>query len=230
MSIVTERVFGFKMLWDDGYSVINWSEHTDFEAFMKPILARHTGTFLDGGCNVGFHTLSAVSTGLDVIAVDANYRNAAMLNKSLELNEISNVKVLPYSLGDCNGMTTFDDSLSNSRVGFVDGLMVPQITIDAVIQRYAHNPVSIIKLDLEGHEWWALKGAAKTLKKLKPTIIFEHKLGALEDRRTFDLLEIAGYKKEVIARHGNRYAESYSGPISNDNEVLYMYEAKHHSK
>ena len=51
------------------------------------------------------------------------------------------------------------------------------------------GPVRMIKLDVEGYEYDALKGAEKTIKEFKPLIVFENNPGN-EDQKNmiFDFL------------------------------------------
>lgn len=62
----------------------------------------------------------------------------------------------------------------------VEELTVPVTSIDAVVQSDhasgASGPVRMIKLDIEGAEFSAIRGAAATLLKYKPIVIFENTL------------------------------------------------------
>ena len=69
---------------------------------------------------------------------------------------------------------------------------VQRCTLDSVV----HDPVALIKIDVEGHELDVLKGATAVLKKDHPGLIVEcedrHRAGATSEM--FHFLESHGYK------------------------------------
>lgn len=46
-------------------------------------------------------------------------------------------------------------------------------TLDAYVTKAELSSVNLIKLDVDGHEWNVLKGAAQTLRRFRPPIIME---------------------------------------------------------
>ncbi len=64
---------------------------------------------------------------------------------------------------------------------------------------------SLIKIDVEGGELLVLEGAVKTIKRAKPTIIFEHGLGASDfygstPEKVFNLLAECGLRISTMAK------------------------------
>lgn len=75
-------------------------------------------------------------------------------------------------------------------------LVVKQVTLDDVIA--SNRIVSVVKIDVEGHELGVLRGASRLLAEQQPTIIFEHGSpdgGVHADSASiFDLLTRGGYR------------------------------------
>lgn len=99
-----------------------------------------------------------------------------------------NITIYPYALSETNGTTTFNLVVTNPAYsGMVkrnydhanekdQTIEVEMRTLDELLA--AVNKIDLIKIDVEGAELQVLKGAAKTLARTKPTVIFEHGLGA----------------------------------------------------
>jgi hypothetical protein len=81
---------------------------------------------------------------------------------------------------------------------------VPVLTIDDVC---AGKAVSLIKIDVGGHEAAVLRGAANTITRCAPSIVFEYAPALLEDavaQTPFGWLADCGYQMFRVraARHG----------------------------
>ena len=85
---------------------------------------------------------------------------------------------------------------------------VAAVRVDDVIPR--DEPVSLIKIDVEGHEYLALVGALRTIRERRPVIVSEFSPAGLKvnSRRSgaeyLQLLSDLGYDVSVI---GNREAK-----------------------
>jgi hypothetical protein len=80
-----------------------------------------------------------------------------------------------------------------------EGLRVPMITLDAWREKHPAGAVQAIKLDIEGGELRALRGATELLRRERPLLVCE----VVEDpgdrrhsdtQALFGLLEAAGYR------------------------------------
>ncbi len=117
--------------------------------------------------------------------------------------------VFPYALGDENKKTTFHHVVSNPTYSglqqrqykgeeTISEIEVEVRKLDDVID--ADTPITLIKIDVEGGEHDVLQGAASTLQKWHPYIIFEHGLGGadkygIRPGDVYDLLtKTLGYK------------------------------------
>jgi FkbM family methyltransferase len=94
------------------------------------------------------------------------------------------INLIPSIYGDNSGMAT----VSKSH----EGIPTYSITIDSL--NIAN--VSLIHLDVEGFEYYALKGAEKTIKRCKPTIVAEI-FNDVEEIKIFKFLKKYNY---IIAK------------------------------
>ncbi len=127
-------------------------------------------TVLDVGANVGLFTLVAAHGSgppAGSHAFEPTPELAAHILRNLELNGLENVTVNEIAVSDVAGRATLhlvepDDPGENSIVNPVPGcrtLEVPTVTLDGYIAEHAVGRVDVIKIDIEGAEMPALRGA-----------------------------------------------------------------------
>jgi FkbM family methyltransferase len=83
------------------------------------------------------------------------------------------------ALGNHNGAVTMDvpsECSGWSFVGNQGSTHTPIRTLDS----FEFATLDFLKLDCEGYEYFVVEGGAQTIRKLKPTIIVEQKIGAAE--------------------------------------------------
>lgn len=145
-------------------------------AFMRHYLVEGDA-FVDGGANIGTYSLLAASivgpTGR-VEAFEPDPVNAARLQENVSLNALSCVRVLQAALGAEGGIVrlTADRDVSNRVIppGLGNGpaVDVSMVTLDACL---GDDPLAMAKLDLEGYEVAALRGAADHLRRSSPPVL-----------------------------------------------------------
>jgi FkbM family methyltransferase len=137
-------------------------------------------TFLDVGANVGYYSLlgaSLVGPGGHVIGIEPNSENCRLILRSLELNQYSNVTILPVALAEETGWSYFvnhlgsNGSLSESPTGSLNGWgqIVPTLRGDSFLK----GPIDVIKMDVEGAEARVVAGLASLIDECKPVIVTE---------------------------------------------------------
>ena len=96
--------------------------------------------------------------------------------ETIKLNNLTNVTIYPYAIGDYDGENTLKhiDQLGQemgprSEIG--DGIVVKQVKLDTIIPK--STKIDVIHLDLEGYEFEALKGAKEIIERDKPIIVLE---------------------------------------------------------
>jgi hypothetical protein len=76
---------------------------------------------------------------------------------------------------------------------------VPLRRLDAIVAERALPRLDLVKVDVEGHERDVLAGGAETLRRFRPTLVFESGLETSEDRRAIAfLLDDLGYEPVAV--------------------------------
>jgi precorrin-6B methylase 2 len=120
---------------------------------LESFLPELNNIVLDLGAGVGDYTFfSSIRVGKrgKVISVEADTQTFELLKKNVKENNLKNV--IPLNL-----------FVSSER----------EHSIDFIVEKLRLRKVDLIKMDIEGEEYNALKGAIKTIRKFKPKIIIE---------------------------------------------------------
>tara|TARA_B100000768_G_C11199732_1_gene341192 strand:+ start:59 stop:967 length:909 start_codon:yes stop_codon:yes gene_type:complete len=156
---------------------------------------------LDCGCNYGFYSFytASLSDNNFVISFEASSKTSEDFNKNLYLNNFKNVILNNLAVSDVdNNKVSFNESLNDwesslSHNKFEEKKLttINTITIDTTLRKYDLNDYFVfIKLDIEGHEFQAIKGAKNIIKKYNPIIIIEFSKYIFENNKnSFDFLE-----------------------------------------
>jgi FkbM family methyltransferase len=138
---------------------------------------------VDAGANCGIYTVVAARLVGDtgkVIAFEPGERTAPVLEHNIELNGLSNVRLYRDALADRDGKARLyhhegpvarSIAAGDSRQDEFDE--VSTITLDSVAQREGIPRIDFLKLDIEGAEELALRGAELVLSKSHPVVVFE---------------------------------------------------------
>ena len=145
--------------------------------------AGRNSTVLDLGSNFGQMSVMLskhVNQGGHVFAFEADPWIYNVLLRNLRLNKCDNCTAIFGAVWDLNDEILIypdDDLVKYESFGSYgidmtsnDGLYIPSITIDSL----ELDNVSVMKVDVQGADLRAMKGAINTIKKYKPTIIFEY--------------------------------------------------------
>jgi FkbM family methyltransferase len=174
------------------------------------------GTFLDIGANVGMFSMS-IAISMENIAVHAFEPvpdNYLTLEKNVKINKLSSKVILNNLAVGCECKTIsmmVDGQLSHVSTGNnkseFKSVGINCVSIDHYCETNRINDVTLIKCDVEGFELEVLKGAEKTIRLHKPTLILE-----IEDRWThrygysgkdiFVLMESMNYVSQSILPNG----------------------------
>jgi len=132
----------------------------------------------DLGANVGLYSLLAsvlVGSGGRVFSFEPNPRNLEYLHKHLQLNGVTNCSVLEAAVSDSDGTASFDLGV-NPLTGHLTAqsqntLRVHTVALDSLIASGRLPPPNVIKCEIEGGEYDALRGASETLARHSPTVL-----------------------------------------------------------
>ncbi len=169
---------------------------------------------LDCGAHVGVYTRHAVKNGARlVVAIEPAPENLECLRRNLAA-EIASGKVIVVAKGvwDREDKLFLHRAAENSghdsitANGHSDDVPVPLTTIDKLIEDLAIPRVDLIKMDIEGAERKALRGARTTLSRFQPrlSIAAYHRFDDAEIIRDLVLRANPAYKVKcrVCARFG----------------------------
>lgn len=200
--------FSLRAHTDDLWHVLPWREQSIVDA-MRSMLSPGD-VFIDAGANIGIYTVLASRlvgpTGL-VICIEMMPDTDDRLEFHIRMNGLQNVKVFRRALSDVSGQVIRASvqegkygqatiAADLERFGLGHTIDVETITLDDVTHDVER--VRLMKIDVEGAELTALRGAVQLLQKLQ-ALIYESwgwKRGILEpvDR----LLEGAGYSARQL--------------------------------
>jgi FkbM family methyltransferase len=146
-----------------------------------PKLLRRGDVVLDCGANQGAYSLcaaEAVGAAGRVVAVEPQPYAVRALAQSLAANSFDNVTVVEAAVSQESGVAPFhfnDVAVAASLVNKAGSVShdVQVWSIDALMRREGLAQLDLIKLDVEGSEAAALRGAAATLARCKPLVLFE---------------------------------------------------------
>lgn len=175
------------------YKIPNLKENIGFEIFADGIYEKDTsdliisklppnGIFLDVGANIGSISLPVCRARPDVkvICVEASRFVFEYLEKNIYINNIKNCTLINKAISDQDHKTiAFYSSDMYGKGSFAASNIahsenVKTITLDTLLEQLGFNHANLIKIDIEGFEISALKGALTILdSKNAPDIIFE---------------------------------------------------------
>ena len=173
------------------------------QALMGPLLDHlpQGGLALDAGANIGVFTANfsrAVGPSGRVIAVEMMPDTLNSLHLTVSLNDLQNVEVVGKALSDTrdadllvampDGEHFGQASIIRHRECAVRTVSVPSTTLDEVTSGLEH--VHVLKMDLEGAELMALKGAGRTLR-MTDAILYE---SSADDCAVGSLLNEVGFR------------------------------------
>lgn len=215
----------------DTASFIEWSLFFkgSFEPEMTATLRRFVRpgwTCVDAGANIGVLSLAmARAAGPEgmVYAFEPQPLVADRLDANLRLNGVANVRIERTCLGSSAGTVELfvpRQGISNvgqsslyldrhPKLGQADVVRhsVPMIRLDDFVRAAGPRSVDLIKIDVEGAEMQLLEGAAATLERWKPIVLFEanaetQKLSGSSVGALFVRIERGGYAIKVLDGRG----------------------------
>jgi FkbM family methyltransferase len=147
---------------------------------------REGDVFFDVGANGGFFTVAAakkIGPSGHVYAFEPSLRERALLERNIEINNLDNVTILPFAVGDKNENIKFvlaEDGALNSIKETNHPSQKPEseievrmVTLDWFVKENNIPKINFIKIDVEGAEKLAFEGSQEILSNINPMILFE---------------------------------------------------------
>lgn len=138
---------------------------------------RAEDSFLDIGANVGVYTLLAASKihAGSLHSFEVFPKNYRRLQENLRLNQFNQVKTYAIAVSNQPGTVALNLAEGDSmpfitQTETINTIMVPTDTLDNLLQNYSLTNLTLAKMDIEGAELLAFKGAVSLLKKQRPYV------------------------------------------------------------
>ncbi len=207
------KTYGFKVYGSikknkTSYFLLKKCEFGDYHELhtIKKFSKKNKLLFVDCGCNYGFYSLYTASLAKEnkIVAIDASKKTLGEFTKNINLNNFKNINFFNYAVSHKNGenisfkesVNDWESSQAHDNFEIFSESNVKTITIDSILNEYfLDDYLVIIKLDVEGSEVNAIKGAFKIIKKSDPVIIIEF------SKFIFDNLDNIKYLKNFLIEY-----------------------------
>lgn len=161
------------------------------------------GTLIDIGANVGLISILLADKIQHALLFEPNTVAAARARENIVLNRLA-FEVHEIALSDQNGTVSFEDlggANPCNRVVAQGTTNTPIVTVpcsrldDYLAQRPTPvAPITVVKIDVEGHENSVLRGMTRTLSEQRPRIIMFEYLQRTDLQKTFEIFSGCGYQ------------------------------------
>jgi FkbM family methyltransferase len=161
-------------------------------------------TVFDVGAHVGFYSLLAselVGSAGKVVAFEPFPRNLGYLREHLRLNAVRNVEIVEAAVTERSGTARFAAGKTDTMGHLAESgeLRVGTIALDEVVGSGGLPAPDFLKIDVEGGELLALRGARRLLETRGPTI-FLATHGSVVHEDCCRFLSSLGYSLRSIDR------------------------------
>ncbi len=202
LKIYNFKVFGSIKKNKTSYFLLKKCEFGDYHelSIIKKFSSNKKILFIDCGCNYGFYTFysASLSEKNKIISIEASKDTSDEFLKNLNLNNFKNIYFLNNAVSDSIGENIvfyqstkdWESSIVNNNFKVNLELNVKSIKIESLLQDHSFEGyIIIIKLDIEGNEVNAIKGALKIIKNYEPLIIIEFSKYIFEKQDNIDYLK-----------------------------------------
>ncbi|MFM7327138.1 MAG: FkbM family methyltransferase, partial [Bacteroidota bacterium] len=208
---------------------------TGFHEFRELLFLHHylkpDMVLVDAGANIGLFTVFAarrLNSGT-VIAFEPVPSMARWLEENITINRLNNVIIAPCGLSDAAGVLPIyeiessHEGLSTLYPGTLEQSSVTEVPVkrlDDLFSSYGTNRLDFIKIDIEGGELPALRGATECLKKFRPAVMVEINQGTYASAGytpadVYEFFRSLDYRPYEITRTGALVPESGVSVFSN---------------
>jgi len=171
----------------------------------------------DVGAWVGYYALLAAKKAGRVIAIEADERNCQRIMRNVQLNRFSNVTVINVAAGNKSSYASLLEGAGSSmhKVYGVSsdriGKTVKTEPLDNIVSNLKIREINILIMDIEGYEYFALKGLENSLQshnvkniicEVHPSMLMDH---GISNNDVLNLFYEYGYSvsdlKESVTSH-----------------------------
>lgn len=212
------RSMGFAIYWSGFHE---FREFLFLHRFLKPEMV-----VADIGANLGEYTLFAAKRVRAVLAFEPLPGILVKLNENVTLNNFRHVHIQPYGLSDKAGTLSIHaiDAAHEGLSTFYPGnrkiqqsFEVPLRKLDEEFASFHVDRLDFIKLDIEGGELGALRGAEAVIQRYRPVIMVEinaetYTAAGYTVDDVYQFLELRGYTPHEL-RKGGQLVPSVNRPL-----------------
>lgn len=234
-------VKGTDSIW---YKIPNCVESIGFELFVNGVYEPETanllmellpknGVYADLGANIGSIALPVAKKRPDVacLCVEASPVIYGYLKFNVERNGLANAVLVNKALSDKDGellrFNSENDLFGSGHIEAADGISgetVETVRLDSLLEQKGIGTVDVMKVDVEGYEYYAFAGAEKLLTSSDaPAVLFEFgdwaeaRTPGLKPGMAQGLLMDFGYRLHLVR---GRKRERLQRPLTTGFEML----------
>jgi FkbM family methyltransferase len=164
----------FQSMWIMYNWIVDWEEFQLIEHYIEK-----NDIVFDIGTNMGFYTLwmsRFIDKYGEIHCFEPDKQNYSRLQTNISLNQIESIiKTNRCAVSDSDGLVKFTEGRDGenhiSNIALDSAVEVQSITLDTYFEFHGIQHIAYMKIDVEGFELQALKGAKKLLKNKKVDII-----------------------------------------------------------
>lgn len=193
MRVLTEDIWVSRCLRELG-------EHSQSEVqFLKFALGllshgAFDGVVIDAGAYIGDLTIPLSRMARKVYAFEPQVEIRDILHHNLQINNCTNVEIIPYALGAVAEDLTYSASANvtspgSTMLGVEGDSMTSSITLDSLYL----PEIDLLKADVEGMEIPLLGGALETLGRTRCSLFLEDETVVVEGQKLTEVLTLLGY-------------------------------------
>jgi FkbM family methyltransferase len=182
------------------------------------------GTLVDVGANVGLMTMLLADVFKYGLLFEPNPLAAARARENIQLNNLP-FQVHEVALSDRSGTVRFEDrggvhTCNRTVSDFATDsrtITVPSTTMDEFLAQRPplEKPITVIKIDVEGHENAVLRGMGGLLRAQRPTVMFEY-LQRTNLQETLQILGTVDYRVFSFSEKGRMISATLQTPPLQD--------------
>lgn len=203
---VCDDILRYRLTGD--YGVLSAYDYRPWDQYFEDFIGQRLNVFVDAGGYDGDTAEQFSRRYPDYRRIYLFEPDAANLDKARQrLANTRDIEYVGQGVSDQPGTLTFStDKGSASAVSAAGGVSIPVTTIDTYIQ----EPVSLIKMDLEGWELNSLKGAQRHIREDRPVLAISAYHHPSDFWRIREYVYSLGLNYTLYMRH---YSESWTETV-----------------
>ena len=161
------------------------------------LIKKYNATFIDCGSNFGAYSIPIAKKfkNNEIYSFDASKKEIVNLEKNIKLNNIKNIKYFNFGVGEKNTIKYFNDNIEDFKNSgsyrFEENKTKNKVKIFKLDYIFKKKKIKlkkniIVKLDIEGYDFLALKGMKEIISKHNVIIFFEFSKMLLENSKNFN--------------------------------------------